>query len=258
MASSGLKGLQCLIISLGCWCHLDIDNWQQCYSHRRLAGSRHLESNPISRPFRLAHIRVMNCLIQTKLNQDLVGQRTLLPISRLVCAFCFYLESLVHSICDHELTLGLRPAQFAPCTLLLVSALQLSNDPRTSVRPFTYVCCVLAIYPSDVRRCHNASYTQAYFYSSTTLGVAVCLHSPQTKVCLLCVGVVLGTTIGVAIYCISRFPFLPRITLGMSSVFTALRPGLSAVCWDFRFPQHDHQHCCPSSQPSDQSLSAAC
>ena len=63
----------------------------------------------------------------------------------------------------------------------------------------------------------------AYFYSSTTLGVAVCLHSPQTEVCSLCTRVVLGTTIGIAIHCIARLFFLPSTTLGMPSVFTAFR-----------------------------------
>ena len=33
---------------------------------------------------------------------------------------------------------------------------------------------------------------RAHFWSSTTLGVAICLHSIQTKVCPLCAGVVFG------------------------------------------------------------------
>ena len=65
---------------------------------------------------------------------------------------------------------------------------------------------------------------RAYFYSSTTLGVTVYLHSPWIEVYLLCAGVVLGTTIDIAVYIISRLPFLPDTTLGMPSVFTALRP----------------------------------
>ena len=59
--------------------------------------------------------------------------------------------------------------------------------------------------------------------SSTTLGVVVCLYSSQTEVCQLCVGVVLGTTISIAICCISRPSFFLGMTLGMLSVFTALR-----------------------------------
>ena len=64
---------------------------------------------------------------------------------------------------------------------------------------------------------------KGHFYSSMTLGVAVCLHNPQTEVCLLCVEVILGTTIGVAIRYISRPPFFPGTTLGIPSVVTVLR-----------------------------------
>ena len=69
---------------------------------------------------------------------------------------------------------------------------------------------------------------RAHFCSSTTLGVAVYLHSPQTEVCPLCIGVVLGTTIGIVAHCISRPLFLPGTTLSMPSIFTALI--LKSIC----------------------------
>ena len=62
------------------------------------------------------------------------------------------------------------------------------------------------------------------FFSSTTFGVIVCLHTPQTKVCPLCAGAFLGTTIDIAACCMLRPLFLPGMTAGMSSVFIALRP----------------------------------
>ena len=62
------------------------------------------------------------------------------------------------------------------------------------------------------------------FYFSTTLNVAVCLYSSQTEVYLLCAKLVLGTTIGIAVCCISRLSFLPGTTLSMPSIFIALRP----------------------------------
>ena len=65
---------------------------------------------------------------------------------------------------------------------------------------------------------------RTHFCSSTTLSVAVYLHSPQTEVCPLCAGVVLGTTIDIVICCILGPSFLAGTTLGMSSIFTALRP----------------------------------
>ena len=65
---------------------------------------------------------------------------------------------------------------------------------------------------------------RAHFYSNTTLGVAIYLHSPQMEVCLLCARVVLERTICIAVYCISRLSFLPNTTLDISSIFTALRP----------------------------------
>ena len=65
---------------------------------------------------------------------------------------------------------------------------------------------------------------RAYFYSSMTLGVAICLHSPQTEVCSPCAGVFLGTTISIAVHCISRFIFLPGMILVIPTIFTALRP----------------------------------
>ena len=64
---------------------------------------------------------------------------------------------------------------------------------------------------------------RVHFYSNMTLDIAICLHSPQTEVYLVCVGGVLGTTIGIAVRCISRLPFLPSMTLDMSSIFTTLR-----------------------------------
>ena len=73
--------------------------------------------------------------------------------------------------------------------------------------------------------CHTF---KAHFFSSTTLGIAVYFHSLQTKVCPLCVGVVLGTSINIAICCILRPPFLLGTTLCMSSVITTLRP--ESVC----------------------------
>ena len=69
-----------------------------------------------------------------------------------------------------------------------------------------------------------------HFCSSTILSIVVCLHNPQTEVCPLCARTVLGTTIGIAIYCISRPLFL----------------------------QHDSRCCRLSSQPSDWSLSIVC
>ena len=65
---------------------------------------------------------------------------------------------------------------------------------------------------------------RAHFYFSTTLSVVVYLHSPQTEVCLLCAGVVLGTTIDIAICCVSKLSSLPDTILSMRSIFTALRP----------------------------------
>ena len=51
---------------------------------------------------------------------------------------------------------------------------------------------------------------RAYFCSSTTLVVPICLHNPQTEVCLLCAGVVLGTTINIVVHCISGPFFFAR------------------------------------------------
>ena len=65
---------------------------------------------------------------------------------------------------------------------------------------------------------------RAHFYFSTTLGVAIYLYRLQTEVCLLRARVVFGTTICIAICCISRLLFLPGTTLGMSFVFITLRP----------------------------------
>ena len=62
------------------------------------------------------------------------------------------------------------------------------------------------------------------FDSNITLGIVVCLHSPQTDVCPLCAKGVLGTTIDIAIRCVSRLPFFLGTTLGMPSIFIALRP----------------------------------
>ena len=73
--------------------------------------------------------------------------------------------------------------------------------------------------------CHTL---RAHFYSSTTLSVAVYLHSPQTEAYPLYAGVVLGTIIGIAIRCILRLSFLLGATLGMPSVFIALKP--ESVC----------------------------
>ena len=64
---------------------------------------------------------------------------------------------------------------------------------------------------------------RAHFYTSTTLGIVVYLHSSQTEVYPLCARVVLGATIGIVIRCISRLPFSHNTTLGMSSIFIALR-----------------------------------
>ena len=139
---------------------------------------------------------------------------------------CSYPEPLVHSICDHEPTLELRPIQYAQCAILLGSW----NDPRTGIclskQPSNWSLSTecqpfIAVRSADVTVCHTL---RANFYSNTTLGVTICLHSPQTKVCPLCVGGVLGTTIDIAVHCISRLPFLPSTTLSMSSIFTALRP----------------------------------
>ena len=65
----------------------------------------------------------------------------------------------------------------------------------------------------------------ARFYSNTTLSVAIYLYSPQIGVCPLCAKVVLGTTFGVAVRCLSRLLFLLSTILGMPTVFTALRLG---------------------------------
>ena len=74
---------------------------------------------------------------------------------------------------------------------------------------------------------------RANFYSSMTFCIVVCLHSPQIEICPLCAGVVLGTTIGIAVRCILRLSFLPDTTLGMLSVFTTLR--LESVYYVPRF-----------------------
>ena len=112
---------------------------------------------------------------------------------------------MVRSICNHEPTLGLRPVQFKLCALFL------GSSPRPMQRPSDYqsfvytvlrlksIRCVLAIYLSDVCR-RTMRYTlEAHFCSSITLGIAFCLHNPQTEVYPLCARAVLGTTIGVAI-----------------------------------------------------------
>ena len=83
---------------------------------------------------------------------------------------------------------------------------------------------MLAIYPSDVPGVAVRHTLRAYFYSSTTLDIVVCLHSLQTEVYLLCARVVLRTTIDVVVHCISRLPFLLNTTLSMPSIFIALRP----------------------------------
>ena len=64
---------------------------------------------------------------------------------------------------------------------------------------------------------------RARFYFSMTLGIVVYFYNPQIEVCLLCAGVILGTTIGIAVCCISRLLFLPGTTLGMPFVSTTLR-----------------------------------
>ena len=104
------------------------------------------------------------------------------------------------------------------------------NDPRTGTHPSITpsdrsqsVACqpFILVMSTSVAVRHTL---RAHFYSRTTLDVAVCLHIPQTEVCPLCTRGVLGTTIGIAIRCISRLPFLPDTTLGMPSVFITLRP----------------------------------
>ena len=78
---------------------------------------------------------------------------------------------------------------------------------------------------ASVAICHTL---MAHFCFTMTLDVVVCLYSPQTEVCPLCVGVVLGTTISIDVHCISKLSFLPDTALDMLSVFTALR--LKFVC----------------------------
>ena len=74
-----------------------------------------------------------------------------------------------------------------------------------------------------------------FFVPSTILDVVVCLHSPQTEVCPLCV----------------RACILPDMTLGV-----AIRP--ESVSYVLGPAQHDPRHNRLSSQSSNQSLSAAC
>ena len=118
--------------------------------------------------------------------------------------------------------------------------------------------CVLAISPNDVHRCSRASALLANFCSSTTPSAIICLHSPQTKVCLLCDGVVFGNN-----HRHSR-PLdieTPSCQALLSAYRLSSQPSdrsLSTVCQDFRFLQHDPWHYHPFSQPSDWSLSVAC
>ena len=51
---------------------------------------------------------------------------------------------------------------------------------------------------------------RAHFCSSMTLDVAICLHISQIEVCLLCARAVLGTTIGIVVYCILKTFILTR------------------------------------------------
>ena len=108
----------------------------------------------------------------------------------------------------------------------------------------------------------------AHFYSSMTLGVVVCLYSPQTGVRPLCDGTLgsLSTTLGIFIrHCIPQTRVClrlvkvpswlqPSVLLSVASQKSFLCPArlsgcrmsshpldrsLSAVCWDLYFVWHD-------------------
>ena len=68
------------------------------------------------------------------------------------------------------------------------------------------------------------------FCSSTTLDVAIYLHSPQIEVCLLCARVVLGTTIDIAIRFMSRPSFLPCMTLDIIVCLHSPQTGVCLLC----------------------------
>ena len=164
-----------------------------------------------SRPFRLARMsNEFPC--SAELNQDLVSQRALFLVTRSVCALCSYLKLLVCSICDHESTLGLRPIQSVLCALLLGLSPRPINDPRTDLDPSTQ--------PSD----RSLSTTRWPF-------ISFLLRHDSQRCCLSSQpldrsfsGGVLGTTIGIAIRCISRLFVLSDTILSMLFVFTGLRP----------------------------------
>ena len=67
-------------------------------------------------------------------------------------------------------------------------------------------------------------------FLSTTLGIAIYLHSPQTKVCPLCARAVLGTIIGIAVHCMSRPSFLPGMTLGIIVCLHSPKTGVCPLC----------------------------
>ena len=116
--------------------HLDIDNQRWYCSHRGLTRGPYLESNLIISTISTnSHKSIIS--YSTELNQDLVGHRALLSVARLVCALLSYPKPLVRLICNHELTLGLRLIQSAPCTLLLASSPRPSNGPQIGIRPYT-------------------------------------------------------------------------------------------------------------------------
>ena len=117
-----------------------------------------------------------------------------------------------------------------PPGLILPAWQRLSNwysSIYTALRPSLFTACYpfIPVMSAGIVVRHTL---KAHFCSSTTLGIAICLHSPQTKVCPLCAGAVLGTTINIVVRCLSRPPFLPDMTLGMLFVFTALRS--KSVC----------------------------
>ena len=153
-----------------------------------------LSQIPSSWPFRIDRMSIISC--PADLNQDLVAERTLLLVTRSVCALRSYPEPLVCSIYDHEPTLGLRLVPSAPCALLLGSSPRPSNNPWIGIHPSTQlsdwslstVCWpFILVMSASVAVSHTL---RAHFCSRTTLDVFVCLHNSQIKVYLLCFGVV--------------------------------------------------------------------
>ena len=135
--------LSCLVLS--CLVFSRCFTWTSIISSSAMIVANWLEviiSSQISSSWPFRPARMSNELpYSAKLNQNLVSQCALLPVTRSVCALCFYPELLVHLIYDHEPTLRLRAVQSVPCALLLGSSMRPSNDSQTSVRP--------SIQPSD-------------------------------------------------------------------------------------------------------------